>query len=75
MVNTILQDLRENDGITEYVRQEWSCKDLCCSLGIARDLNGFPVGLFVFLEMILAHRYKRSFKAYKFDTGATIIAV
>jgi hypothetical protein len=45
-----------------------------CSL-VARDLCGFFSAFFVFLEMILAHRYERSSEAIKSDAGATIIVV
>ncbi|KAK3813195.1 MAG: hypothetical protein J3Q66DRAFT_403394 [Benniella sp.] len=70
VVDTIVRNLREIDGSTEYFFQVWSCGDPLCSLGLARDLCGFFMAFFVFLEMILAYRYERSSKAYKHDAGA-----
>jgi len=41
------------------------------SLRFATDLFGFFVAILIFLELIFAYRYERSFKALKRDTEAT----
>ncbi|KAK3813210.1 MAG: hypothetical protein J3Q66DRAFT_403409 [Benniella sp.] len=62
-VNYILDYLRRNYYSTSYFFEEWNCKVGRCQLNFARDLLGFFMAFFVFLEAILAHRYERSSKA------------
>jgi len=47
------------------------CEQPECSLEFAMDLFGFFVAILIFLELIFAYRYERSFKALKRDTEAT----
>ncbi|KAF9344128.1 hypothetical protein BGX34_005968 [Mortierella sp. NVP85] len=48
-----------------------ACGERACSFEFFIEFFGFSVGILIFLELIFAYRYERSFKALKKDTEAT----